>query len=160
MPLTNAESSALSLINSDVFQDDTELSLSSQLDSNSTIVLSVTSKSGRHKRTSWIWQHDRNPLATYQQNGHLMWQCLYCIKQYRESGGTAALAKHLMDLHQVTDTQKQLQVKNMQMSISSALQNGLRNPYKRRRDADFDTPTFKQLLVRVIARCSLPFSIV
>jgi hypothetical protein len=54
MPLTNAESSALSLINSNVFQDDTKLSLSLQLDSNSTIVLLVTSKSGRYKRSSWI----------------------------------------------------------------------------------------------------------
>ena len=46
------------------------------------------------------------------------------------------------------------------MSISSAFQNGASNPHKRRRETDFDTLTFEQLLVRLIARCSLPFTIV
>ena len=101
MSFLHEESSALSSLNTNSFQDNADVlySQSSQPDLHSTIVPSISTGTAQRVRTSWVWQHNKNPILINEQNGQCIWQCLYCTKRYKGTGGTAAPTKHLMDVH-------------------------------------------------------------
>jgi hypothetical protein len=63
---------------------------------------SIASKKG--PRTSFVWKHMPGPVNTiYTQGKHVYWRCQYCPREYRESGGTAFIARHLRTEHNITD---------------------------------------------------------
>jgi hypothetical protein len=88
----------------------------------------------QRNRTSFVWKYMLGPVNTmYARGQRTYWCCKYCIKEYRESGGTRYIALHLKTVHDIHDPVKQQKASAQQLSIASAFQQGEESQYKRRR---------------------------
>ena len=125
------------------------------------------------KRSAWIWDHQRNPdrnATTYgAYNGRLTQECGQCTKIYAVGGGTGFIIKHLVLKHQITNsTPRQAIAKRVQEAINVAVARGSVMTNKRRRQATIigdkepaiNQATLEWLVIRQVAKCSVPFYMV
>jgi len=152
------ESNALSILDTEEFGNSPLIPLSS------TQSTSPQQSFRKRQRTSFIWEHMPDPPHTiYAKGQFIYWHCRYCPKQYRESGGTTFIIRHL-ESHDIVDTKRVQQASSQQLSITSAFERGEESQHKRRRldstISDINPAALEQLLVRWISRCSIPFRMV
>jgi hypothetical protein len=58
------------------------------------------------KRWSWVWRHtpiNRPSKKYFNHLGQPIWKCMYCNKEYRESGGTRIIIHHLKTDHAILE---------------------------------------------------------
>jgi hypothetical protein len=134
------------------------LGLESQASSSSQLPSSITSQ--KRDRSSYIWSHMPGSINTIYTNSknNVVWRCGLCGKEYTERGGTTAPKGHLLKCHAIDDPLKGIKQQAQTISISKAFERGKEATNKRRKiHESFDLPTFKELFIRWISRCSIPY---
>ena len=134
------------------------LGLESQASSSVQLPSSVTSQ--KRDRNSYIWSHMPGPINTIYTNSKnaVVWRCGLCGKEYTERGGTTAPKGHLLKYHAIDNPLKGVKQLAQTTSIIKAFERGKEATNKRRKiHTSFDLATFKELFVRWISRCSIPY---
>jgi hypothetical protein len=134
------------------------LGLESQASSSVQLPSSVTSQ--KRDRNSYIWSHMPGSINTIYTNSKnvVVWRCGLCSKEYTERGGTTAPKGHLLKYHAIDDPLKGVKQQAQTTSIVKAFERGREATNKRRKfHNSFDLATFKELFVRWISRCSIPY---
>lgn len=127
------------------------------------------------RRWSWVWKHtpvNRISKKYYNTMGHSVWKCMYCNKEYRESGGTRIISYYLRTEHRILEVSPRQERKaRIQRAIQLAMARAAMKTTPHRRNqvletlheaitTTIDPNVLEQLVVRWIVRCSVPFIMV
>ncbi|ODQ73967.1 hypothetical protein LIPSTDRAFT_3175 [Lipomyces starkeyi NRRL Y-11557] len=113
-----------------------------------------TATATKPKRYSKVWL--RTPVGRndviLNKEGNSIWRCKYCATEYREPGGTIAIANHLKERHNVNiSSAQEARTTLMQANIAEAFKIAQQAPgYKRRRlsGGELDPALVEQLTLR------------